>query len=115
MMKCLNQNCNNEFKPRGTYKKFCSTKCNHQYNALIYYEEHKDDPQFQEKVKKKFSKWRAKNKLKHNEQMKLIMQKKIQTPEYKQKQYEYSHRPEVMERNRERSKANYKKKEGGVI
>lgn len=116
-MKCLNPNCNNEFKPRGTYKKFCCTKCNHQYNALKYYQEHKDDPQFKQKVQQKFNVWRAKNKEKHNEAMRLIMGNKIKTEKYRAQRKEYESRPEVQERNREKSRRYYwKMKEmGGAI
>jgi len=88
--KCKNKKCNNKFKIKKD-KRFCSHKCQTQYNSLRRYYLLKDNPIFKEKAKKNWGRWFSKNRQKYNKYMRDYMNKKIKTKngKYKKKQKEY--------------------------
>jgi hypothetical protein len=108
-MKCKNPKCNKEFKDKKN-KKFCSHRCGTQYNSRIQYYIHKLEPKYQKNRIKSFRNYILRNKDKHKEYMRLLMNDKIKTTKYRLKQEEYNRRPEVMERNRQRARERYWRK-----
>ncbi len=57
--------CNKEFVTRGVgtvnERKFCSVTCRSRFNARVGYEFIKDNPEYKQKKKEYFSKWRKEN------------------------------------------------------
>jgi len=90
-IKCKNKKCNNEFKiKKGRfYKKFCSHKCQTQYNSLRRYYLLKDTPDYKKKAKQNWKRWFTKNRERYNKYMANYMREKIKDKKYKKKQKEY--------------------------
>jgi hypothetical protein len=59
---CENQNCKKEFEAKRKDKKYCSQKCRANTNSIKYYGTHKHIPEFKEKLKTTFNKWRLEHK-----------------------------------------------------
>ena len=81
--------CNKEIKNRS--KRFCSHRCQTQYNSLKRYYKLKNNPDFKKKAKDNWTRWYQNHRKKYNEYMKNYMYKKTRDKngKYKKKQKEY--------------------------